>query len=52
MKAIVDDAAAERVQVVPHSRSSAVSTAAALHVFASAGNGLVFELRAELPPSR
>ena len=50
MKAIVDDAAAEGVRFVPHSWSSAVNTAAALHVFASAGNGLVFELKPNRSP--
>ncbi len=45
MKAIVDDAATERVKFVPHSWSSAINTAAALHVYAASSNGLVFELK-------
>ena len=35
MKTIVDDAASELVRFVPHSWSSALNTAAALHVFAA-----------------
>jgi L-alanine-DL-glutamate epimerase-like enolase superfamily enzyme len=50
MKAIVDDAASERVRFVPHSWSSALNTAAALHVFASSGNGHVFELKPNRSP--
>ncbi len=45
MKAIVDDALTQRVRFVPHSWSSALNTAAALHVYASSLNGQVFELK-------
>ena len=45
MKAIVDDAATKKVRFVPHSWSSAINTAAALHVYASSPNGQVFELK-------
>jgi L-alanine-DL-glutamate epimerase-like enolase superfamily enzyme len=50
MKSIVDDAAAHGVKFVPHSWSSAVNTAAAIHVFASASNGHVFEIKPNLSP--
>jgi L-alanine-DL-glutamate epimerase-like enolase superfamily enzyme len=45
MKLAADEAAASGVGIVPHSWSSALNTAAALHVFASATNGVVFELK-------
>jgi L-alanine-DL-glutamate epimerase-like enolase superfamily enzyme len=38
------------VGVVPHSWSSAINTAAALHVFASSPNGVVFELKPNRSP--
>ena len=50
MKAIADDAAAERVRFVPHSWSSALNTAAALNVFAAATNGHVFEIKPNPSP--
>ncbi|MDA1330774.1 MAG: hypothetical protein O3B43_06905, partial [Chloroflexi bacterium] len=45
MKAIVDDAAAQRIRFVPHSWSSAINTAAALHVYAASTNGEIFEIK-------
>jgi L-alanine-DL-glutamate epimerase-like enolase superfamily enzyme len=45
MKLIADDAHNEQVRFVPHSWSSAINTAASLHVFASSPNGVVFELK-------
>jgi L-alanine-DL-glutamate epimerase-like enolase superfamily enzyme len=50
MKTIVDEAAARRVRFVPHSWSSAVNTAAALHVFASSPNAHVFEIKPNPSP--
>jgi L-alanine-DL-glutamate epimerase-like enolase superfamily enzyme len=50
MKLAVDDAASESVTFVPHSWSSALNTAAALHVFASSSNGHVFELKLRPSP--
>jgi L-alanine-DL-glutamate epimerase-like enolase superfamily enzyme len=45
-----EHAAAVGVRFVPHSWSSAVNTAAALHVFASRPNGHVFELKLRPSP--
>ncbi len=45
MKAVVDDAAMHDVRFVPHSWSSAINTAAALHVYAASPNGQVFEVK-------
>jgi L-alanine-DL-glutamate epimerase-like enolase superfamily enzyme len=45
MKAIVDDALTQRVRFVPHSWSSAINTAASLHVYAASTNGEVFEIK-------
>lgn len=45
MKEAADEAANSGVHLVPHSWSSAINTAAALHVFASCHNALVFELK-------
>jgi L-alanine-DL-glutamate epimerase-like enolase superfamily enzyme len=45
MKHAADEAASVGVGIVPHSWSSALNTAAALHVFASATNGVVFEVK-------
>jgi L-alanine-DL-glutamate epimerase-like enolase superfamily enzyme len=45
LKTIADDAASEGVRWVPHSWSSAINTAAALHVFAATSNGHVFEIK-------
>jgi L-alanine-DL-glutamate epimerase-like enolase superfamily enzyme len=45
MKLAADDAHNEHVRFVPHSWSTALNTAAALHVFASSPNGVVFELK-------
>lgn len=50
MAAIVQDAAGERVQFVPHSWSSALNTAAALNVFAASTNGHVFEIKPNRSP--
>jgi L-alanine-DL-glutamate epimerase-like enolase superfamily enzyme len=50
MKLAADEAAASGVGIVPHSWSSALNTAAALHVFASATNGVVFELKPNANP--
>jgi L-alanine-DL-glutamate epimerase-like enolase superfamily enzyme len=49
-KQAADLAAAENVQWVPHSWSSAINTAAALHVFAATPNGRIFELKPEPSP--
>jgi L-alanine-DL-glutamate epimerase-like enolase superfamily enzyme len=48
--AIADDAASAGVRWVPHSWSSAINTAAALHVFAATANGHVFELKPNPTP--
>jgi len=45
MKLAADDAHSQGVGFVPHSWSSAINTAASLHVFASSPNGVVFELK-------
>jgi L-alanine-DL-glutamate epimerase-like enolase superfamily enzyme len=45
MKLAADDAHNQHIRFVPHSWSSALNTAAALHVFASSPNGVVFELK-------
>ncbi len=45
MKAIVDDALTQRVRFVPHSWSSAINTAASIHVYAASTNGHVFEIK-------
>jgi L-alanine-DL-glutamate epimerase-like enolase superfamily enzyme len=45
MKRIVDDAATHGVGFVPHSWSSAINTAAALHVYAASENGVAFEIK-------
>jgi L-alanine-DL-glutamate epimerase-like enolase superfamily enzyme len=50
VKTIADDAASEGVRWVPHSWSSAINTAAALHVFAATTNGHVFELKPNPTP--
>jgi L-alanine-DL-glutamate epimerase-like enolase superfamily enzyme len=50
MKLAADDAHAQNVRFVPHSWSSALNTAAALHVFASSPNGVVFELKPNRSP--
>jgi L-alanine-DL-glutamate epimerase-like enolase superfamily enzyme len=50
MKLAVDEAAAAGVRFVPHSWSSAINTAAALHVFAASPNGVVFELKLRPSP--
>jgi L-alanine-DL-glutamate epimerase-like enolase superfamily enzyme len=50
MKLVVDDAASEGVRFVPHSWSSALNTAAALHVFAASPNGVVFEIKLRPSP--
>ena len=44
------EVAAFNVRWVPHSWSSAINTAAALHVFAATANGHVFELKPERSP--
>ncbi len=49
-KKIIDFAAQEGVRFTPHSWSSAINTAAALHLFASAPNGVVFELKPNPSP--
>ena len=49
-KRIIDFAAAHGVRFTPHSWSSAINTAAALHLFASAANGVVFELKPNPSP--
>jgi L-alanine-DL-glutamate epimerase-like enolase superfamily enzyme len=43
-------AAAHGIRLVPHSWSSAINTAAALHVFAAVPNGHVFELKPHPSP--
>jgi len=45
MKLAADEAASSGVGIVPHSWSSALNTAAALHVFAVSTNPVVFELK-------
>ena len=50
MKFAADDAHSQGIRFVPHSWSSAINTAAALHVFASSPNGVVFELKAQTSP--
>jgi L-alanine-DL-glutamate epimerase-like enolase superfamily enzyme len=50
MKLAADDAHSQNVRFVPHSWSSAINTAAALHVFASSPNGVVFELKPNRSP--
>jgi L-alanine-DL-glutamate epimerase-like enolase superfamily enzyme len=50
MKTIVGVVAAERVKLVPHSWSSAINTAAALHVFAASPNAHVFEIKPNRSP--
>jgi len=49
-KRIIDFAAAHGLKFTPHSWSSAINTAAALHLFASADNGMVFELKPNPSP--
>ncbi|MSP82538.1 MAG: mandelate racemase/muconate lactonizing enzyme family protein [Alphaproteobacteria bacterium] len=49
-KKIIDLAAAHGVRFTPHSWSSAINTAAAAHLFASAANGVVFELKPNPSP--
>jgi L-alanine-DL-glutamate epimerase-like enolase superfamily enzyme len=49
-KKIIDLAAAHNLRFTPHSWSSAINTAAAAHLFASAGNGVVFELKPNPSP--
>ena len=49
-KRIIDFASAHGVRFTPHSWSSAINTAAALHLFASADNGVVFELKPNPSP--
>ena len=49
-KTIIDFASAHGVGFTPHSWSSAINTAAALHLFASADNGVVFELKPNPSP--
>jgi L-alanine-DL-glutamate epimerase-like enolase superfamily enzyme len=41
---------ASGVGIVPHSCSSALNTAAALHVFAAVTNGVVFEIKPNESP--
>lgn len=50
MKLAADDAHSQHVRFVPHSWSSALNTAAALHVFAASPNGEVFELKPNPSP--
>jgi L-alanine-DL-glutamate epimerase-like enolase superfamily enzyme len=50
VKTIADEAASDGVRWVPHSWSSAINTAAALHVFAATANGHVFELKPNPTP--
>jgi L-alanine-DL-glutamate epimerase-like enolase superfamily enzyme len=50
MKLAADDARTHRVQVVPHSWSSAINTAAAVHVLATCTNVKVFELKEHPTP--
>ena len=49
-KKIIDFAAAHGVRFTPHSWSSAINTAAAMHLFASAENGVIFELKPNPSP--
>jgi L-alanine-DL-glutamate epimerase-like enolase superfamily enzyme len=49
-KRIVDFAAAEGVGYTPHSWSTAINTAAAAHLYLSAANGVVFELKPDASP--
>jgi L-alanine-DL-glutamate epimerase-like enolase superfamily enzyme len=49
-KKIIDLAAAHGLRFTPHSWSSAINTAAAAHLFASAANGVVFELKPNPSP--
>ena len=49
-KRIIDLAAAHGVGFTPHSWSSAINTAAAAHLFASASSGVVFELKPNPSP--
>jgi L-alanine-DL-glutamate epimerase-like enolase superfamily enzyme len=49
-KKIVEFAAQHSVRFTPHSWSSAINTAAALHLFASSTNGVVFELKPNPSP--
>src|SRR6185312_6139096 len=49
-KKIIDFAAAHGIGFTPHSWSSAINTAAAAHLFASAANGVVFELKPNPSP--
>ena len=49
-KRIIDFASAHGVRFTPHSWSSAINTAAALHLYASADNGVVFELKPNPSP--
>jgi L-alanine-DL-glutamate epimerase-like enolase superfamily enzyme len=49
-KKIIDFASAHGVRFTPHSWSSAINTAAAMHLFASADNGVVFELKPNPSP--
>jgi L-alanine-DL-glutamate epimerase-like enolase superfamily enzyme len=50
MKLAADEADRSGVGIVPHSWSSALNTAAALHVFASVPNGVVFEIKPNESP--
>jgi L-alanine-DL-glutamate epimerase-like enolase superfamily enzyme len=49
-KKIIDLAAANNLRFTPHSWSSAINTAAAAHLYASADNGVVFELKPNPSP--
>jgi L-alanine-DL-glutamate epimerase-like enolase superfamily enzyme len=51
MLAVIDAAVARGVRYVPHSWSSAINTAAALHVFAARPGGVVFELMPRESPA-
>jgi L-alanine-DL-glutamate epimerase-like enolase superfamily enzyme len=50
MRAIVEHAAAHGVRFVPHSWTSAINTAASLHLLAAATNGVVLELKPDPSP--
>jgi L-alanine-DL-glutamate epimerase-like enolase superfamily enzyme len=50
MKRAADEADVAGVGIVPHSWSSALNTAAALHVFATSPNGVVFEIKPNESP--
>jgi L-alanine-DL-glutamate epimerase-like enolase superfamily enzyme len=50
MKRAAEEADAAGVGFVPHSWSSALNTAAALHVFAASPNGVVFEIKPDRSP--